>query len=346
MEKIEKLFDDKYVLNFFNKKVLPLYPDFKKIKKIKIDPHKKFIWPKTYHVVIEFKVSFVEKKEGEDKNKIKKLSFFCTAHSSEPRKNVHDVLEYLWSKGFSKGFLTIPKPIFYSKYFNTSFYRGVSGTSLLKLIKTKDRRELERIVKKTAEWLAKFHKIPFPEDIKLNKKNNQIKTVVPGYRKIIKELDNKYNGEYTDIIRNIYEYLIELEEDFLKMSHRRWLIHGDVHPDNIIRISNHKVAMIDFADVCSSDFARDLGTFLQQIEYRLKRNSYSDSYVKKIKDLFITEYCKKARVKYNIRLKERIKLYYHFTSLRTAIFWLMKHNPDPSKAEPLIKDINKKLKIC
>ncbi|MFA5420445.1 MAG: aminoglycoside phosphotransferase family protein [Patescibacteria group bacterium] len=346
MEKIEKLFDSKYVLSFFNKKVLPLYPDFKKIKKIKIVPHKKFVWPQTYHVVIEFKVFFLAKTENKNKESVRKLSFFCTAHSSEPRKNVYDILDHLWSQGFSKGFLTIPKPILYSKYFNASFYRGVDGISLLDLIKNKEKKEVEKIVKKTAEWLAKLHKMPFPSDIKLNKKNNQIKTVVPGYRKIIKEVDERYEGKYTKNIRDVYEYLIELEEDFLKMSHRRWLIHGDVHPDNIIKISKNKMAMIDFADICSSDFARDLGTFLQQIEYRLNKNNYPISYIKKIKDIFLTEYCKKARIKYNIRLKERINLYYHFTALRTAIFWLMKHGPDSSKAEPLIIDIKKKLKIC
>lgn len=345
MEKIEKLLDHDYVLKFFNKRVSPLYPDFGKIKKIKIIPHKKFIWTGTYHVVLEFKVFFPLKEGNGAKKRVKKLSFFCTAHSSEPRKNVYDILDYLWSSGFSKGFLTIPKPILYSKYFNASFYRGVDGDSLLEFIKEKNKPEIEKIVKKTAEWLAKFHKIDGPKDIILNKNNSKIETVVPGYKKIIKTIESKYGEKYTHDLKKIYDCLIELEEDFFKLSHRRWLIHGDVHPDNIIKISKNKMAMIDFTDICLSDFARDLGTFLQQLEYKLKRNKFSINYIKKIHDIFISNYCKKARIKYNIRLEERIKLYYYWTAMRTAVYWLTKHKPDPERSEPLILEVKKKLKL-
>ncbi len=344
MNKIEKLFDKGYVLEFFNKRILPLYPDFKKIEKIDIIPHKKFIWVGSYHVVLEFKVSFSVKSDSK-KKKIKKLSFFCTAHSSEPRKNVYDILNHLWENGFARGFLTIPRPILYSKYFNASFYRGVNGDSLLEFIKSKNKKEIEKIVKKTAEWLAKLHRIPIGKDIQYDKSKSKIKTVIPGYKKILKSVEEKYNGEYLKDIKRIYDYLIELEEDFFKLSHKRWLIHGDAHPENIIKISNKKMAMIDFTDISPSDFARDLGTFLQQVEYKLKKYSYSSSYIKKIHNIFIESYCKKARVKYNIRLKERVKLYYYWTAIRTAVYWLTKHNPDPSRSEPLINEVKKKLKL-
>ena len=114
MNKIHKLFDEKFVKNLFNKKVLPLYPEFEKIKSIKIKSHKKGIWEKKYyHVVLEFKTTFVTK-EG----KLKKLPIFCSAHHEEPRKNVHTVLKYLWDNSFSKGHLTVPHPLFYSTYFS------------------------------------------------------------------------------------------------------------------------------------------------------------------------------------------------------------------------------------
>lgn len=345
MQKIEKLFDDKYVLNFFNKRILVLYPDFKKIKKIEIISHKNFIWSGSYHVVIEYKVFFVINSEKNKKNKIEKLCFFCTAHSSEPRKNVYEVLKYLWDKGFSRGFLTIPKPILYSKHFNASFYRGVRGDSLLVFIKDKNRRSIEKIVKKTAEWLAKFHKIAVPSDIKLNKCNSKIKTVVPGYHKILKIVGDKYDGKYVKDIKKIYDYLIELEEDFFKLSHKRWLVHGDVHPENIIKISKDKMALIDFADICSSDFTRDLGTFLQQVEYKLLKKGYSRIYVKKIHDIFIENYCKKAKIKYNARIKERVKLYYYWTAIRTAVYCLTKHKPQEEAAVSLILELKKKIKI-
>ena len=58
MNKILTLFQEDFVLDFFNKKILPLYPDFKKIEKIKIIPHKNNVWEHTYHVVIEFETSW------------------------------------------------------------------------------------------------------------------------------------------------------------------------------------------------------------------------------------------------------------------------------------------------
>lgn len=343
--KINKLLNEKYVINLFNRKVLPLYPDFKKIEKIKTVFYKNYIWKTTYHVVLEFKIFFSYNLKTDKKIKNKKLSFFCTAHSSEPRKNVHDTLNYLWGQGFSKGFLTIPKPLFYSKHFNASFYRGVKGDSLLEFIKENNKKEIEGVVKKTAEWLAKLHKTPISEIVNFNKKNNRIKTVVPGYQRVLQDVQEKYNGNYVKDLKKIYDYLIDLENDFFNLTNKRWLIHGDAHPENVIKIGRKKIAMIDFTDICSSDFARDLGSFTQQLDYKLIRYSYNKNYIKKIKDIFLETYCKKSKIKNNIRLKERIRLYYCFTALRTAAFWLLRHNPKPDRAENLISEIKNKLQI-
>ena len=343
MNKARKLLDKDYVLNLFKKKILPLYPDFKKIDKIKIIPHKKNIWISTYHVVFEFKTSFLLKSSSG--KKIKTLSFFVTAHSHEPRKNVHDVLSYLWEEGFSKGYLSIPKPLFYSRYLNASFYRGVQGENLLKIIRKGNKSEIEGIVKKTAQWLAKLHSLKVPKSLSYNKKNDKIKTVLPGYHQALRILKERHEEKYFIEVKKVYDYLIELEEDFLDLSHKRWLVHGDVHPENIIKMSDRKIALIDFADLCVSDFARDLGTFIQQLNYKLDRNDYSKAFINKVNKIFLENYCQRAKVKYNIRLEERIKLYYSWTALRSALYWLLKHDPQPSRAEPLLMDIKKKIRI-
>ncbi len=342
--KISKLLDEKYVLQFFNKKVLPLYSEFEKIDRVKIIPHKNHIWESTYHVVLEFKITFSEKL-NKNKDKKKDFSFFCTAHSSEPRKNVYDILKYLWDSGFASGFLTIPKPLFYSKYFNASFYRGVSGDSLLNFMKDENKEEIEKIIKKTAEWLAKLHKLSVLDDLNYNKRNNYIKTVIPGYKQIMKSLNSVYGGEYLEDIKNIYKVLMEKENLYLSGLNKRYLIHGDVHPENIIKMGRKKMAMIDFADICLSDFARDLGSFFQQLDYRFEKLEYPSTYSTKIKDLFLQSYCKKAKIKINDNLKERIDLYYNWTAIRTATFWLLKYKPDPERAKPMIAEVKLKLKL-
>jgi len=341
--KINKLNNKDYILSYFNKKLLPIYPEFKKIEKIKIIYHKKNIWTNSYHVVLEFKVYF-SFKEKNKKNKIKRLSIFCTAHSDEPRKNITDALKYLWKQGFSDNFFMIPKPLFYSKYFNASFYEGIRGESLLTYIKNKDKVEIEKNVKKTAIWLVKLHKVPIKKILNFNKKNNSIKTVIPGYRNVLKEVKKKYNGKYVVDLKNIYDDLIEKENNFFSNNKKRWLIHGDVHPDNIIRINDKKIAMIDFADMCQSDFTRDLGTFLQQLNYRLKNNGYDNIFIKKIKKSFLDTYFKEAQIKYNSNLKDRIDLYYNWTAIRTVVFWLLQHNANPDRAEELLFQIKKIIK--
>ena len=123
------------------------------------------------------------------------------------------------------------------------------------------------------------------------------------------------------------------------------LVHGDVHPENIIKMSDRKIAFIDFADLCVSDFARDLGTFVQQLDYKLSQNNYSKVFINKVNKVFLEIYCQGAKIKYNARLEERIKLYYSWTALRSALYWLLKHEPQPDRADSLLLDIKKKVKI-
>jgi len=116
MNIILDLLNEDYVTEYLSKKLLWLYPDFFKISKVKIIPHKKLIWDTTYHVVIEFDTTFVLKNK-----KIQKLSIFCSAHSNEPRLDFYKALKFLWQNGFGDGDLSIPHPLFFSKRFNALF---------------------------------------------------------------------------------------------------------------------------------------------------------------------------------------------------------------------------------
>ncbi len=344
MNKITKLLDKDYVIDFLREKVLPLYPDFREIKKVKIIYHKKYVWETTYHVVLEFKTLFSYSPEDQRKIKQKTLSFFCTAHSNEPRENVYNTLKYLWEHNFSRGFLTIPKPLFYSDYFRASFYRGIKGDSLLSFIKKKDDFNTETLVRRAAEWLAKLHKTPISDFSSFDKNNNEIKTVVPGYDHILNSVENRYGSDYCQEIRRVFDSLIAKERFFLKLNPKKYLVHGDVHPENIIKIGREKMSMIDFADICKADFARDLGSFLQQLDYRVIHYNYSEDYMNKLRNIFLETYRQKTKINLGIRLNERIELYYYWTAFRTVVFWLLKHEPSIERAEPLLSEIKNKIK--
>ncbi len=340
MNKILNLFEEDFVLNYFNKKVLTLYPDFKKIERIKIIPHKEHVWEHTYHVVIEFKTTFVDKL-----GKKNKLSIFCTAHSDEPRKNVYTSLKYLWDKGFSSGYLSIPHPLFYSNDFRATFYRGVNGQNLYHYIKQNDRATIEQIIPKAAAWFAKLHSVETKDSKNFNKINSRIKTVMPGIKHIFSRIKNDH-PEYLSFYQSVYKDFTKKELSFFNNTKERWLVHGDAHPENIIKMGKKKIAIIDFTDLCLADFARDLGTFSQQLEYMMSRKINDPVYTKKIIALFVDSYFSKSKkTKLNNSILERMNTYYNWTSVRTATHFLLKENPEPQRAKILIEKIKKSLSV-
>jgi len=339
MNIIHNLFNEKYVIDLFKKEVLPRYPDFIDIKKIKINAHKDHIWETTYHVVLEFKTFFLTRN-----HQVKTLPIFCSAHSDEPRKNVYHALKYLWDNGFAKGFLTIPHPLFYSKHFQATFYRGVSGNNLYHYIKKGNYKEIEKIIPKAAAWFSKLHRLPAKKAYNFNKENSRIRTVIPGRNKILADIKKQYPAYY-GTYKKAYDIFIKKEEDFLVSTEKRWLIHGDAHAENIIKMGEKKLAVIDFTDICLSDFARDLGCFLQQLEYMVMRKINDEEYTKKIKDLFLENYFKNAKIELDEQLQERINNYYNWTAMRTATHHLIKDKAEPERSKPLIALVKNNLGI-
>ncbi|MEA1963280.1 MAG: phosphotransferase [Patescibacteria group bacterium] len=337
MNKIRRLLDEEFVFDYLSKKLLPIYSDFEKIKKIKIIQHKDNIWHGAYHVVFEFKISF----SGKDK-KVRTLPIFCSAHSDEPRKNVYDSLSFLWNNDFDKGYLSIPYPLFFSKYFNATFYRGVSGHNLYYYIRNKEFEVIEDVVVKFAKWLVKLHNIKTKKNF--NPINSRVKTVYPGIEHILKRIKKDY-PKYGQIYKKIYGIINNNEKVFLNSVKDRWLIHGDAHPENVIKMSLKKIGVIDFTDLCLSDFARDLGSFTQQLDYMMMRKINNQKYADKVKKIFLDNYFINSKEKNTKEVQARIKNYYNWTAMRTITFFLIKSGPEPQRAAPLIGEVMKNIGI-
>ncbi|MEA3463674.1 MAG: aminoglycoside phosphotransferase family protein, partial [Patescibacteria group bacterium] len=336
---INNLFNEQFVMELFKKQILPCYPDFVSIKKIKIQPHKEYIWESTYHVVIEFKTIFIVN-NGEEVD----LPIFCSAHSDEPRENAYDALKYLWNSGFVKGNLTIPRPLFFSKKFNGIFYRGAEGVNLYQFIRNSNLVEVERIVAQAAKWFAKLHSLPVKNAYNFNPENSRIKTVIPGVDHILEKIRNDY-PQYSEIYQKAYKVFITNEENFLSSAKKRWLIHGDAHPENVIRMSKKTIALIDFTDICLSDFTRDIGSFFQQIEFMCGRKINSPDFAKRIKNIFLDNYLNNVKIKLDESLQKRIDNYYNWTSMRTATFFLLRAKPEPERAHGLLAKVCSDMKL-
>lgn len=339
MNKILHLLDEQFVKDYLSKKILQFYPDFVAIKKIKILPHKKLIWETTYHVVFEYETTFIMKNK-----RTKNLSIFCSAHSNEPRLDFYKALKFLWQHGFGKGDLSIPHPLFFSKGFNALFYRGVSGRNLYYYIKKDDRVKIESTIIKAAFWFAKLHGLETYGHLVFNKPNSRIESVFPGMPHILERVAQDYL-QYSSTFSEIYNCINQKEKDFLASTEKRWMVHGDAHPENIICMGKTKIGMIDFSDFCSADFARDLGSFIQQLGYMCNRKIGDEQYTKKLQKLFLDSYIKNAKIKLDDDLQSRIDNYYNWTTMRTATHFLIKDGPEPDRAVPLIKEVADRLNI-
>jgi len=339
MNKILKLFDEQYVSDLFKRKIMPLYPDFKEIKNIKISPVKKKVWTSTYHVVIEFLTTF-STADGQ----LIELPIYCSAHSSEPRKNSFKALSFLSEQGFDQGHLTIPRPLFFSDYFNGYFYRGVQGKNLYYYIRHQNFAEIKNIIPKAAAWFAKLHNLPVAKAKNFNEQNSRVVTVIPGFKLIFNKLRSDY-PDYYGAYKETFEFIEQKEKNFLSSLDRHWLIHGDAHPENVIKMSADTIALIDFTDICLADFARDLGSFLQQFEYMSIRKIEDNNYIKTIHDLFLNSYLDLTKKRLDDSLRERINYYYGWTALRTATLFLLKEEPEPERAHELLFKVRKDLKL-
>ncbi len=344
MNKILPLFDEKFALGYLKKKLLPLFPDFNDIKRIKIEPYKKMVWETTYHVVIGFKIYFLTPEGAEVK-----ISIVCSAHSDEPRENVFVILGYLWKTGFSsaENKIDLPRPLFYSKNFNGTFYLALEGENLLYYIKQKDVDSIERVVADSARLFAKLHSLPVGGGVNFNPASARIKTVVPGVETIFKEMENRYGDKYLSTVKEIYNCLISLEENFLSLGGSRnlRLIHGDAHPENIIKTGADRIGIIDFTDLCLADFARDLGTFIQQIEYKIVKKIGDYDLASRIKKLFLDSYFAETGIKFDDNLRARIDLYYNWTAMRTAVYWFLRFEHNETEAANLLDKIKENLRI-
>ncbi len=340
MNKILNLFDEDYVLKMFQTDLLPFYPQFSRVDKVIIRPYKKMVWTTTYHVVIGFDV-YLAKADG----RRTKIMVVCSAHSEEPRENVFQAMKYLWNHNFNQGYIDIPRPLFYSEYFHGTFYRGIVGENLLHYIAAKNHEEVEKLVPLAAELFARLHKVPAGAGANFNPINSRIKTVVPGVETTLKEISVRYQGKFDDDFLKIYQYLVEKEEKFMQTNLQLNLIHGDAHTENIIKTGEGRVGLIDFTDFCLGDFARDLGTFLQQMEYKIVVKNSDQAWADKMKTVFLDAYFAASGVRRSQQLDERIRLYYDWTAIRTSVFLFLKYNSDPKRAEELLQKVKQDLNI-
>lgn len=322
---ITQLFNPDFVKQYLAKNA----PEFVKnndLSDLTITPIKRDIGITSYHVVIRF-----------DSASCKDMPIFCSAHSKENRENPYHALAYIEKNSPTDPSFLIPKPLFFDKEMSAFFYQGHEGKNFLYFLKNES-FDISEYIKKTAKWISTLHSIPTGKAENYNKENSKIKTTIPGPEKFIPKIQRIF-PEFLDQIRTAFEKISSEEEElFLKLD-KKCLIHGDLHPENVIITKTGDVSIIDFTDACLSDWTRDVGNFIQQLGY-MSRGARDEKETEKNQKLFYDEYLKERSISSSQEIEKRIELYKSWSALRSTIYFLTKADPEPENARQTLKELN------
>lgn len=165
------------------------------------------------------------------------------------------LMQQLWEGGFGEGSrFKIPKPLCYLPDFKLLIQERAHGALLPKYLGRGDDAALAR-ARMVARWLAKLH---------------QLETMPAGIDACADDETSVHDFAYQ--LGERHPHLApQLEElaaaicariafpDGLALT----MVHGDFHPENIF-VTQDRVTVIDFDNVCRSDPARDLGYIIAQ----------------------------------------------------------------------------------
>ncbi|OJI06546.1 hypothetical protein BK004_03015 [bacterium CG10_46_32] len=330
IQPIEQLFDPVFASAYLTEHA-PNFAASHNLSDLSITPIKRNIGEKFYHVVIRYQAaSFGD------------ILVFCSAHSQENREQAYEALTFINEHGFKAQKVFLPKPLFFEKKFNAFFYQGMEGKTLLTFIRKPD-TDLSEYLNQTAYWIAQLHQVDTQDAKNFNPDNSQIKTILPGPERFLPKI-KKLFPEYYKQIKTVFEKLVTEEEQSLTHLPHKYLIHGDFHPENvIINKTDGKISAIDFTDICLGDWARDVGGFMQQLEF-MSAGFHSQEKIEALQKLFVEYYCTHRSISLLNEDWKRIRMYQIWTALRSAIYFLTKAPAEPKEAKAELTMVQQILK--
>jgi len=324
----QKLLDSQYMKEFFKNNHSTIDGRIKEIAKFNIWPIKKKVDEKFFHLVILYAITFFL---GDGSRK--RFKIFCASYINHKRKKMYELLKLAYENGFKSGSILVPRPLYYKEDLEAVFYVGVPGDNLLEHIK--NGAEVSGAVKKAANFLANWHEIKPPTEIKLLKHEFNYDFLDP--TKILEREKNK-NHQYSQKIKQLFKKISDYWE---KTNNKNFkLSHGDFHPENIIinHFNSKQIVIIDFSEGCLAPKAYDLGSFLQQLKFMTLAYDRQGKLFSKLEKIFLNEYFKISGIDYNDEIKKQILLYQAWTALKSAVYYMI-YDDQYEQVEILIKQV-------
>ncbi len=313
---LENLLDEKYITKLFNANLKKNYPEFIRIDKLQILIIKERLGDDFEHVVANY--SFLMARVIGKEKKYLRLNIFCSAHSDGSRKKIMEILKFV-----NRNNISSQKALFYDNKTQAMFYEGVRGQNLYYYIQ--HQADIKRYVKEVAIKLASLHKLKIDPKLKISKFRSSLWSLDPS--NVLGDKEIKLENCKIEIIKLLNYIKVEFKK--LKIEdNQKFFIHGDFHPENIIIEEDTKIInIIDFTDVRVSDFAQDIGSFLQQFRFMSLR-FYPDRKIEYYQNIFLKNYFKNRNIEMNQDIENRMLFFQAWLSLRSAVFFLRSQNAE------------------
>ncbi len=322
---IEKLFDPTFAQQY-----LTQYIPKEKQKNISFDdltitPIKRTIRAHFYHIVLRFdSVSFHEK------------PIFLSAHSHEDRSKALEALAFISTHNVPDASLVLPEPLFFEPALKAFAYRGLDGKSFYEYL-TQPAYPLEPFLEKAAQWIAFLHTIPTKNAHNFNPENSRIETTVPGPAHYLPKIKKLFPKEFP-VFKETLDTLIAFEKANIAQIDTLSVIHGDFHPENIIIAPDEQdISVIDFTDICLADWARDIGSFIQQIGF-MGQGHRSKEHVAHIQTYFVDAYTSLRNIRIDTDTQKRINAYHAWAALRSSIYFFSKKDAEPQAGKQVLNE--------
>ncbi len=202
-------------------------------------------------------------------------------------QRIFNLLSELRQNGFdSESDLKVCEPLAYFPEWNLLLRSRVDGRELSTILAS-DNMLLHAYLTRVAEWLVKLHSTSV---------DGVEKFTIRDEEKIahdrLQRLSHAYRS-YAEDLRHLTSRV--LSEKRSVDPDKFTLIHGDLHPKNIL-VDNPSLTVIDFDHACIFDPAKDVGYFLAElfIQLTIRRKTYELGLdPRKLRDFFVKAYSPK-----------------------------------------------------
>ncbi len=327
-----KLLDHEYMEKFFSSHAKEIDNRIKSVAKMNIYPIKQHIDDVYFHLVNMYVLTFFLQDGSRKRRKI-----IGATYSGHKRRKMFQVMKLAYEHGFKSGKILVPRPLWYIEDLQAVFYMAVDGDNLLMHIKNGAR--VDKTIKKSAGFLARFHQIKPPNSLKLEKSKFNWEYFDPTN---ILDLEKNKEHEYTQQIKKYYKIL---EKHFKKLDRDKFeMSHGDFHPENVIinRFDSSQIAIIDFSEACLAPYTFDVGSFLQQLRFMSLAYDVTAEKFKKWQKIFLDEYFSRRGIELNKDIERQINLFQARTALKSAIYYMI-YKTQYKHVEALLKQIEESL---